>query len=119
MALNQCRLKPGRDGGKATTTISKRVGLPAKLMQFSEDFPSGFDLADDFPETMFKMESGRKRYIGPSPKSLLHPATWATRPIPSGQSNKVVFGPTGNFLKKWVFITNLGLFVHRNLSRYA
>ncbi|MDB9945047.1 DUF5906 domain-containing protein [Ascidiaceihabitans sp.] len=101
-------------GRKAATTISKKVGLPAKLMQFSEEFPSGFDLADDFPEKMFKKESGRYRYIGPSPESLLHPATWATRPMPSSQSNKVVFGPTENFLKEWVFITNVGLFVHRD-----
>ena len=53
-------------GRKAATTISKIVGLPAKLMQFSEDFPACFDLADDFPKSMFKQESGRCRYIDPS-----------------------------------------------------
>ena len=70
-------------------------------IQFNDDFPSGFDLGDDFPDEMFY----RDYYVGPSFRALVHPSTWMTDIIPPPKGEK---GRPSHVLRKhaedvWIF----------------
>jgi Family of unknown function (DUF5906) len=67
-----------KEGKRAVAKISRELNIPVFSIEFTDLFPGSFDLADPFPETMFKERGGRKHYIGPSFEALLHPATFAT-----------------------------------------
>lgn len=65
-------------GMRAVPKISNRLRKPTFEVAFSESFPRGFDLADPFPESLFKDEEGKRRYIGPGFVKAIAPATWMT-----------------------------------------
>jgi hypothetical protein len=63
-------------GRAAVPSISEQLRVLTFMIQFTAEFPVGFDLGDPFPASMFG--SGLKIYKGPSFRDCLHPATWAT-----------------------------------------
>lgn len=70
------------EGRSAVPKISQKLKVKTFLVQFTDEFPSSFDLADKFPEALFGSADGKSIYIGPSMRECTHPATWATDQIP-------------------------------------
>jgi len=97
-------------GISAVPAIAFHLRIPTFHVQFTSEWPQGFDLADDFPKSMFKMVEGREYYTGPSFRSCLHPATWATDQIPNprGKPTTVL---RKNFKEMWTYVEEADLFV--------
>jgi hypothetical protein len=80
-------------GRQAVPKIAQQLRVPTYTIQFTGEFPEGFDLADPFPAKMFattattiKVNGYDKpvhQYIGPSFRECLQPATWLTDEIPN------------------------------------
>ena len=68
-------------GLSAVPKISKELNCPTFLVQFTDQFPTSFDLADDFPKEFFKIIGSSKYYIGPTFRQLLHPCTYMTKKV--------------------------------------
>ena len=97
-------------GLSAVPAISFQLKVPTFQIQFTSEWPASFDMADEFPEAMFKMIEKRKHYVGPSFRNCLHPATWATDliPNPKGKPSAVL---RGHFKEMWSYIEEADLFV--------
>lgn len=97
-------------GLAAVPAISYQLRVPTFHIQFTSEWPASFDLADDFPKKMFKQMEGKNYFIGPSFRSCLHPATWATDQVPnkSGKPTNVL---RDNFKEMWAYIEEADLFV--------
>jgi hypothetical protein len=67
-------------GVDAISKISKLISIPCVSIQFTDDFKGGFDLADEWPDIP-AWWSKKGRYVGPSMRDLIEPATWATEEI--------------------------------------
>jgi hypothetical protein len=101
------------DAGKsAVPDIAKQLRIPTFMIQFTDEFKSGFDLADKFPEDMFGDVDGGRFYVGPAFRDLLHPATWATDilPPPSGQGRPGAV-LRDSFKGMWAYIEEADVFV--------
>jgi hypothetical protein len=98
---------PGR---AAVPSISFQLRIPTFHIQFTNEWPSGFDLADDFPDKMFKEMGGNRYYIGPSFRSCMHPATWATDlvPNPKGKPTPIL---RDSFRSMWEYVEEVDMFV--------
>ena len=94
--------EPGRS---AVPGIAQQLHIPTFLIQFTQDFPPSFDLADAFPERMFKRIGATRHYVGPSWRECLHPATWATDliPQPKGKPRAVL---RDCFKQMWAYVEN-------------
>ena len=97
-------------GVQAVPNIAYNLRMPTFHIQFTNEWPQSFDLADDFPKNMFKKVEGRNYYVGPSFRSCLHPATWATDQIqnPRGKPTIVL---RKNFKDMWTYVEEADLFV--------
>ena len=97
-------------GVQAVPNIAYNLRMPTFHIQFTNEWPQSFDLADDFPKSMFKKVEGRNYYVGPSFRSCLHPATWATDQIqnPRGKPTIVL---RKNFKDMWSYVEEADLFV--------
>lgn len=97
-------------GVAAVPAIARHLRFPTFQIQFTSEWPSGFDLADEFPAKMFKSVDGERYYVGPSFRSCLHPATWATDliPNPKGKPSVVL---RKNFKDMWSYVEEADLFV--------
>lgn len=104
------------EGVAAVPEISRRTGLSCYHLQFTDEWPGGFDLADPFPESMFSMLEGQRRYTGPTFRSCLHPATWATEmvPAPDGKG-KPVARLRESFREEWAYVEDADLFVCKRM----
>lgn len=96
---------PGR---MAVPAISEKLRIPTYCVQFTDEFPPSFDLADKFPDEMFG--SAAQFYIGPTFRDCLHPATWATDlvPTPKGKPRPVL---RDSFRNTWAYVEEADLFV--------
>ena len=97
-------------GIAAVPAISFHLRIPTFHVQFTSEWPQGFDLADDFPKVMFKTVEGREYYTGPSFRSCLHPATWATDQIPNPRGKPSIV-LRKNFKEMWTYVEEADLFV--------
>lgn len=99
-------------GREAVPVISNKIRLPAFQIQFTEEFPPGFDLADPFPKHMFGILGGTTFYTGKGFREYLHPATWATDliPPPNGKG-KGELQLRDCFRGMWAYIEEADLFV--------
>lgn len=70
-------------GVQAVPAISFNLRCPTYHIQFTNEWPMSFDLADAFPSNMFSKIGDELYYVGPSFRSCVHPATWATDQIPN------------------------------------
>ena len=53
-------------GKGAIAKIAFRLRIPTFAIEFTDDFPATFDLADPFPKEMFTSDTLSRYYIGPS-----------------------------------------------------
>ena len=99
--------KPGRE---AVPAISQGLRLPTFAIQFTDEWPASFDLADPFPESMFGDASEGHHYIGPAFRDCLHPATWATdlKDNPKGKPTPVI---RDSFRAMWSYVEVADVFV--------
>lgn len=97
-------------GVSAVPAISFHLRIPTFHVQFTSEWPTSFDLADKFPKGMFKKVEGQNYYVGPSFRSCLHPATWATDQIPNPKG-KPSLALRKNFKEMWSYVEEADLFV--------
>lgn len=101
-------------GLSAVPAIARELRCLTFLIQFTDEFPKSFDLADPFPEKMFATEGESRYYIGPSFRSCQHPATWATDLVQVGKGR-----PTAvlrdSFKAMWAYVEETDLFVCREM----
>lgn len=100
-----------RPGRNAVPIIAESLRVPTSLVQFREEFPPGFDLADAFPKNMFREISGQKFYTGPAFLDCEHPATWATDLVTIDGKSKAVLRES--FVGQWVYCEGADLFINR------
>jgi len=99
-------------GKEAAYKITRESGLKTKLLQFTNDFPKSFDLADELPEKLFGDGENRK-FLGRQIDDQLHPATWASYSQPT-KDKKVNYQPNPNFVSEWYYISIPQLYVHKD-----
>jgi len=101
--------EPGRT---AVPAIARHLRMPTFTVQFTDEFPASFDLADPFPKSMFSNGAGERVYVGPSFRDCLHPATWATDTVPpkseGGRPGHVL---RDSFKGMWAYIEEADMFV--------
>lgn len=94
-------------GRSAIPAIAQQIRLPTFAIMFTDEFPSGFDLADPFPPKMYNKD----RYTGPSFHALLEPATWATDVVNPSRGGKLSHVPRSHFVDQWVYADEPELFI--------
>ncbi len=100
-----------RPGVAAVPAISKAVNLPCYHVQFTNEWPASFDLADEFPGEMFAELDGIRRYIGPRFRDVIHPATWATDMVTGPDGGKPVAVIRESFVDAWAYVEEADVFV--------
>lgn len=106
-------------GISAVPKIAQNVNLPTFHVQFNDDFPKSFDLADPMPEKLFKDMDGRKVWIGPSFNDCLQPATWATDRVEyedelTGKKKQHVVVRNA-FRSQWVWVETADVWVNTHI----
>lgn len=103
--------KLGRD---VVPIISEKLNLVTYNIQFTDEFPSAFDLGDKFPKHMFEEIEGKTFYNGPDFMSCVHLATWATNKfdMPDG---KVNYELREHFKEIWAYVEEADVYVCRIL----
>lgn len=97
-------------GVAAVPAIAHQLRFPTFHIQFTNEWPQCFDLGDEFPASMFKKVEGQRYYVGPSFRSCLHPATWATDQIPNPKGKPSVV-LRKNFKDMWSYVEEADIFV--------
>lgn len=69
----------GKDALGPIARVMGSLGIKLYRIMFSEEFPPKFDLADPFPDAMFKRIKGKDVYTGPTYHDCCFPAVWATK----------------------------------------
>lgn len=96
-------------GENAAPYISRTLKRRMWVVRFGDNFPRKFDLADAFPDGLFKVKKGQRVYSGPTLDQCTEPATWAT-------SGKDRLRP--EFIEEWHFTVKPAVFINRsNLQR--
>ena len=101
--------EPGRE---AVPAISQQLRVPTFQVQFTEEFPASFDLADPFPKSMFGKVDKVEFYTGRGFREYIHPATWATDmiPNPSGKG-KPIARLRDSFRGMWAYVEETDMFI--------
>ena len=117
-------------GRSAVPKIAKMLRKLTYAVYFTDEFPKGFDLADDFPADMFaradtlvERESVKKlerQYRGPSFESCLRPATWLTDLVKTGERGRPSYRLREHAKNMWVWVRSLEKFAcyDRPTQRY-
>lgn len=104
---------PGRS---AVPKIARELDFPTYVVQFTDQFPTSFDIADDFPSSMFDELDGNRYYNGPSFRECLHPATWATHliEVQDETTKKIKRVPVlrNHFKNEWSYIEEYEFFIN-------
>ena len=100
-------------GQRSLSAVSQCYGKKMDVIKFDERWKYSWDIADDMPESFFDAN----KYIGPSLKSLMHPATWATKEV-SRRGSKVTYDLTDAFMATWVFCVSPKLFINIDKPSY-
>lgn len=99
-------------GVAAVPKIAYQLRFPTFHIQFTQEWPASFDLADDFPDRMFRKLDGKRYYTGPSFRSCLHPATWATDQIPQPKGKgRPITVLREHFKDMWAYVEEVDIFV--------
>jgi hypothetical protein len=98
------------DGRACVPDIARHLRCVTLHVQFTHDWPGAFDLADRWPPNMFSEMEGKRFYNGPSFRSCLNPATWATDQIPNkkGKPTSVL---RESFKDMWAYVEEADVFV--------
>lgn len=104
-------------GKSVVPRISKGLDLPCFWIQFTDEFPTAFDMADQWPKDMFRTINGKEYYTGPTFDDLLQFGTWATDLVPDPTDDKgkrMLTVLRDCFRDEWFYLDNQMLFVcHR------
>ena len=119
MGIQRAYIVADNDGpGKsAIPRIAQRLkGITCFSIEFTEMWPVSFDLADPFPDAMFKTIRGERHYVGPHFRHTMHPATWATDlvPNPSGKGKPVAV-LRKEFSSLWAWIEETDTFICKEM----
>lgn len=97
-------------GLTAVPKIAFNLRIPTFHVQFTSEWPGSFDLADPFPDNMFKVIGSERYYVGPSFRACVHPATWATDQIPNpkGKPTTVL---RESFKNMWAYAEEQDIYV--------
>lgn len=101
-------------GIEAVPKIAYNLRMPTWHVQFTNEWPTGFDLADPWPESMFRKREGITHYLGPIFRSCVHPATWATDQIPQ-EKRKPLTVLRDSFKGQWIYSEESDLFICRQM----
>lgn len=102
-------------GVAAVGPISSMLRIPTFHLQFTSQFPVGFDLGDDFPKSMFREIESIKNYVGPSFHSCIHPATWATDKIIPKKGRPIIV-LRENFKGMWSYVEEADVYVCNEMT---
>ena len=108
-------------GGRAVVPdIAEHFRCPVFTLQFTNDWPDGFDLADEWPKNLFGDEG---RYIGPTFSQCLQPATYATEQYeipPVGRQTRptVVTEIRPEFAEQWAWVEKQDMMVNLEMPHY-
>ena len=99
--------EPGR---AAIPGIAQQLRMPTFMIQFTNEWPVSFDMADPWPEDLFGEVDGTRHYTGPAWRDCLHPATWATDlwANPRGKPTPVL---RDSFKAMWAYVEEADIFV--------
>lgn len=102
-------------GKDAIPKISRQLRGQVFYVQFTDEFPACFDMADEFPKSMFlEGNSGEVYYQGPNFHEVLHPATWATDKLEHDKKRSThVLRPS--FRDQWAWVKDADLFVCKSM----
>lgn len=100
--------KPGRE---SVAPISKQLRFQTYHLQFTEQWPPAFDLADPFPDEMFKEIDGVSFYRGPSFDACVHPATWMTDRIKVPKARDIIM-LRPHAKEEWFYIPEADIYVN-------
>jgi len=99
-------------GRSVIPNIARMLHCTTFSIQFSEQWPATFDMADEWPKKMFEEVDGKRFYIGPSFRECKHPATWATDMIPNPKGKgKDVPRLRSHFKELWAYVEGADLFI--------
>lgn len=101
-------------GLSALPKVAKAWGKVLAGVRFGDDFPEGWDIADELPKKLF---SDTGRWLGHSIQYYMVPATWATEPVVAEGKSKA--GRTAHtirteFAEEWLHCVQPEVFVHRD-----
>lgn len=99
-------------GISAVPKISFHMKTKTECIRFTNEFPSSFDLGDDFPPEMFVEKAGGKFYTGPSFASVKRTATWATDTI-YPKVGKPFHVLRKSFSESWAYVREADVFVDK------
>lgn len=116
LGINRAYIVSDNDapGLKSVPTIAKHLRMETFHVQFTDEWPMSFDMADKWPESMFKNIDGKRYYVGPAFKSCVHPATWATDRF-KGENDKMITVLRDHFKSMWAYIEESDLWVCREM----
>lgn len=89
--------------------FADRLKCSFQYITFDQQFPPTFDLADQFPRSLFNDQG---LYIGPLPENCTRSATWATRRI-EPEEGKPYYVLRPEFINEWFFAIEPPVFVNR------
>lgn len=100
-------------GHSVVQTFSRHYRGKMKAIGLDARWPTGWDLADPWPDRPEFWSQRTGLYKGPTLTEMRRPATWATQqlPNPSGKGRKVTV-LTEVFRQEWLHTTDPVLFVH-------
>jgi hypothetical protein len=100
-------------GKSALTKVSKSYGEPLKGIEFDLRWPHAWDIADPLPKNFWRETDGR--YVGPTLRELMKPATWATTwSPPKTPKGKPTIEIDVNFLEEWFHSVRPNAYVHKD-----
>lgn len=104
------------EGKRAIPKIAQALKMTVMSIEFGDEFLTGHDLGDPFPEKMFRKIDGESFYVGPDMRSLTHPATWATDiiPNPSGTGRPITL-LRESFKDLWAYVDEADVYVCREM----
>ena len=104
-------------GKSAVPKIAQRLrGMTVFSIEFSDQFPGSFDLADPFPERMFADIGGKRHYTGPAFRSMMNPATWATDILPNPEGKgRPISVLREEFRSMWVWVEESDVYVCKEM----
>jgi len=102
----------GRD---AVSKIAERLDMPTFAMNMTDDFPPGWDCADEVPPHLYREIGTKKYYIGAGFDDLIQPATWMTNLVTvkddKGKEKKVPV-LRQHVVQQWAFSEEQNIFIN-------
>jgi len=99
-------------GKSALTKVSEAYKEPLKGIKFDDRFPEAWDVADEMPQRFWRADG---RYVGPTLRDMIRPATWAItwRP-PRSKKQRPKMEVSLAFQQEWANCTTPTCFIHRD-----